>query len=343
VLERYIKKFLTLRTDKNRNKWSGITKHQAPHKPLLLLSVMDLFAQGQITENFIEPSFELVETFNAYWAGIMPLGSKGNMAYPFPRLHNDEIWRLIKAPGFKGSINIQSISSMVKLRAVCSGAKLDNQLFKLMSQSETREHLRTVLINSYFAEEIRARVLECGHVNIKAYEYSKELLKGAKDIEKPWDKIEPDVQAKKVRDQGFRKAIITLYEHRCALCGIRMLTPEGHTIVEAAHVIPWSESRDDSPANGMALCRLCHWSFDEGLMSVGAKYEVLVSKSVSLNRNYPGHILTLSDRNIIKPEKIDFWPDQKNLEWHRGKVFCRQGFFQGLRSSPAGFENRHSG
>jgi len=322
VLERYIKKFSTLRTDKNRNRWSGITKHQAPHKPFLLLSVIDLFAQGQITRNFIEPSFELADTFNTYWGGIMPPGSKGNMAFPFPRLHNDGIWKLIPAPGFEGLINIESISSMLRLRAVCSGAKLDDELYRLASQPETREQFRAAIINTYFAEEIQPRVLECGHVNIKAYEYSKVLLKEAKDIEKPWDKIEPDDQAIKVRYQGFRKAIVTLYEHRCALCGIRMLTPEGHTIVEAAHVKPWSESRDDSPANGMALCRLCHWSFDEGLMSVGTKYEVLVSKSVSLNQNYPGHIMTLSDRHIIKPDKMDFWPDQKNLEWHRGKVYC---------------------
>ena len=36
-------------------------------------------------------------------------------------------------------------------------------------------------------------------------------------------------------------------------------------------LISWSESRDDRPTNGLALCRLCHWSFDEGLMSVGGK------------------------------------------------------------------------
>ncbi|MBW1799889.1 MAG: HNH endonuclease [Deltaproteobacteria bacterium] len=41
-----------------------------------------------------------------------------------------------------------------------------------------------------------------------------------------------------------------------------------------------SASRDDGPSNGMALCRLCHWYFDEGLMSVGKGYEVLVSKRI---------------------------------------------------------------
>ncbi|MFO7461431.1 MAG: HNH endonuclease [Desulfatiglandales bacterium] len=86
--------------------------------------------------------------------------------------------------------------------------------------------------------------------------------------------------AVRIRDQGFRKAIVTIYDHRCALCGIRMLTPDGHTVVEAAHIKPWSESHDDKPTNGLSLCRLCHWSFDEGLMSVGAKYEVLVSRRV---------------------------------------------------------------
>ncbi|RJQ56375.1 MAG: hypothetical protein C4530_14615 [Desulfobacteraceae bacterium] len=57
--------------------------------PILMLSVMDLFAQGSIAENFIEPSFELVDTFNLYWVRIMPPGAKTSMAYPFPRLKTD--------------------------------------------------------------------------------------------------------------------------------------------------------------------------------------------------------------------------------------------------------------
>ena len=72
-----------------------------------------------------------------------------------------------------------------------------------------------------------------------------------------------------VRDQAFRKTVVTLYDHRCAMCGIRMLTPDGHTVVQAAHVKPWRVSYDDRPTNGMALCRLCQWYFDEGLMTTG--------------------------------------------------------------------------
>jgi len=66
-LDQYLKIFSRLRTDKNRKRWSALTTYQAPHKPFLLLSIMDLIAQGSITQNFIEPSFELLDTFNRHF------------------------------------------------------------------------------------------------------------------------------------------------------------------------------------------------------------------------------------------------------------------------------------
>ena len=220
-----LQKLLKLKTDKSRTRWTRLTCNRAPHKPFLLLSVMDHFAQGLITGNFIESSFDLVETFNIYWQSIMPLGTKGNMAYPFPRLQTDGIFQLVNAPDFNGKIDPNSISSMKKLREVCAGAKLDDDLFQLFCNPETREQLRASVINHYFAEEIRPAVLECGNVNIRAYEYSQKLLK----LNETQTPFEDNLQNKKVRDQGFRKAIVTLYDHRCAMCGIRMLTPEPRT------------------------------------------------------------------------------------------------------------------
>jgi putative restriction endonuclease len=322
MLKNYLHKFSNLRTDRNRNRYPAYTSHRAPHKPFLLLSIMDLIAQGAITHNLIKPSFELVEMFNGYWNSIMPLGSKMSMAYAYPRLKTDGFWQLIPNPGFESQINI-NFSSMTKLREVCAGARMDEDLFQLMCKPETREQLRATLIERYFAPEIRVKVLEQGHLNYAAYQYSEELLKVAeekKDFGKAKDESGWD---KKIRDSGFRRTIVTLYRHRCALCGIRMLTPEGHTIVDAAHIKPWKDSFDDRPTNGMALCKLCHWSFDKGLMSVSKKYQVLVSKRVMLEQNFPGHILTLTDRPIFTPEKENFWPAQDNLNWHRRNTFSK--------------------
>jgi putative restriction endonuclease len=211
---------------------------------------------------------------------------------------------------------------MPKLREIYTGAKLDDELFQYFCNPETREKLRATLIHTYFVSEIRPILVEQGVVNLAAYQYSHELIQNFRQMPLWGKETDETEKSRKVRNQGFRKAITQLYDHRCALCGIRMLTPEGHTVVEAAHIKPWSESHDDRPTNGFALCRLCHWSFDEGLMGVGKDYEVLVSKRVRTEQNYLGHILTLIDRPIFKPAEKIYWPDKNNLEWHRKKKFA---------------------
>ncbi|MGD9082213.1 MAG: hypothetical protein PVJ50_04740 [Desulfobacterales bacterium] len=63
-LDQYLKSFSHLRTYKDRKKWSALTTYQAPLKPLLLLSIMDLIAQGLIAGNFIEPSLDTRNNYN---------------------------------------------------------------------------------------------------------------------------------------------------------------------------------------------------------------------------------------------------------------------------------------
>ena len=309
-------------TDRGRDRYPGITYHRASHKPFLLFSIMDLIAQGRITQNLIEPSYELVDTFNTYWAAIMPPGSTTSMAYPFSRLKTDGFWERIPKPGYDPNVEY-NVKSMSRLRDMDVGAKMDDELFGYLCNHETRERLRAVLINTYFVPEIRPLVEKQGKLNYDAYQYSQTLLKMAEPKVQYGEGGEEDDFQERVRDQGFRKAVVSLYEHRCALCGIRMLTPDGHTVVEAAHIKPWSEGHDDRPTNGLALCRLCHWSFDEGLMSVGVKYEVLVSKRVQIEQNLPGHVLTLRDRHIFTPNEDQYWPTQDNFDYHRKNAFLK--------------------
>ena len=41
MLTHYLKTFSTLRSDTSRTRWTAATKFRAPHKPLLLLAVID--------------------------------------------------------------------------------------------------------------------------------------------------------------------------------------------------------------------------------------------------------------------------------------------------------------
>jgi putative restriction endonuclease len=129
MLEKYLKSFSTLRTAKNKKGWSALTCHQAPHKPFLLLSVLDLVAQGSITDNLIKPSFELVEIFNLYWTTIMPAGSRGLISYPFYHMRTEDFWELRPNPGYKDQPGL-TISSMTKLRKIYAGACIDDDLFQ---------------------------------------------------------------------------------------------------------------------------------------------------------------------------------------------------------------------
>ncbi|MFC1515798.1 hypothetical protein ACFL7E_03465 [Thermodesulfobacteriota bacterium] len=199
MLDKYLKSFSRLRTDKNRKRWSALTTHQAPHKPFLLLSIMDLVAQGAITQNFIKPSFELVDTWNGYWSSIMPLGSKTSMSYPFYHMRTEPFWKLITNEGYKDQSGL-TVSSMVKLREIYSGAKTDDELYQVMCDLQNREQLRAVLVETYFAPEVRTKVIDQGHLNLSAYEYSQKLLKVAewkKQFEKPEDETN---WQKRIRD-----------------------------------------------------------------------------------------------------------------------------------------------
>ena len=60
MLEKYLQMFANLRTDRGRDRYPEITYHCAPHKLFLLLSVMDLIAQGRITQNLIESFHNLL-------------------------------------------------------------------------------------------------------------------------------------------------------------------------------------------------------------------------------------------------------------------------------------------
>jgi putative restriction endonuclease len=115
--------------------------------------------------------------------------------------------------------------------------------------------------------------------------------------------------------------VVTAYDHRCALCGTRVRTLEGHTAVDAAHIIPWSVNRDDRPANGLALCRTCHWAFDEGLLGISHEYEVTGSDLLWNVDNIPGYLEGLKGDMIAWPVDSAYWPSHESLgsaPWKRG-------------------------
>lgn len=318
----YLHQFSRLRTDRTGG-WTATTMNQAPHKPILLLSVLDLFAQGRITSNLIEITPELGELFATYWSKVMPPERRGNLALPFFHLRSSGFWHLLPQPGQETALEaVRQVDTLNRLGKLALGACLDDELFQLLQTAETRNALRTTLIQTYFAPEDHSDLLALGEINLQTSVYSQHLIEQARQQVKETPG-EDDAYQPIVRDQGFRKAVVRIYDHRCAFCGVRMLTSDGRTAVDAGHIIPWSISHDDDPHNGMAMCGLCHWTFDQGLLGVSARYLVLLSGELRIIQNVPGHLLTLESRSIIGPAEQALWPHLGALDWHRENVFRR--------------------
>jgi len=97
----YIKHFASLNRAPGAT-WTEATKRKAPHKPLLLMAVLDLVHRGVITAPFIAVTGDLVELnelFNLYWRRIIPLSQASSIAFPFSRLDREPFWELVPQPG----------------------------------------------------------------------------------------------------------------------------------------------------------------------------------------------------------------------------------------------------
>ena len=282
----------------------------------MLLSVLDLFELGEVSSNLIEITEDLLDLFDNYWVRALPFRKPSTLTMPFVRLESDGFWQIarrVEGESLTGSPE----KSVAQLQGRVFGACLDESLYQFLQAKENRKLLRSVLVSDrYFSNEARESLLQQGFVNKEAFMYSEELLKNPKDP-KVGEALSLEEEYVPVRDQGFRRAVVKAYDHRCALCGIRVRTLDGHTLVEAAHIVPWSETRDDRPVNGLALCRTCHWTFDERLLSVSREYVVVTSKQLNVPGNLSGYLMNLEGRAIFVPSQESYRPDRDSLEWHR--------------------------
>ena len=88
-------------------------------------------------------------------------------------------------------------------------------------------------------------------------------------------------------------------------------------MVDTCHIVPFSESHDDSIGNGMALCPNLHRAFDRGLISISDEYTVLVNTNFAEDTQ---SVFSLSqfDGQLIKlPYKESLFPDRNRLAAHR--------------------------
>jgi putative restriction endonuclease len=139
-------------------------------------------------------------------------------------------------------------------------ASLDPELFLLLQRPDAREVFRQAIIEKHLAH-YHTLVENASIENHLISEAAQKLRQQAAS-----GKHEDDEATSPARSVAFRQEIMRLYDYTCSACRIRIITPDGRSVVDAAHIIPFSESYDDGIGNGLALCKLHHWAFYTGLL-----------------------------------------------------------------------------
>jgi putative restriction endonuclease len=309
VLPHYLNKIERLRIDRSHGK-------PAPHKPILLLAVIDLFEQGAMTINKIEPSPPIVESFLKFWH-LVSL-EKPRIFLPFFHLKSDKFWHLHAKAGNEQMLAMtKQANSMTQLASIVEFASLDEDLFLLLQRADAREAIRRKIIEVYFpeqAEMFRAVIAENQEINA----LENLLLESAENKNADVSKTVTDTPKRNI---AFRRAIIRLYDYTCAACRLRIITLDGETAVEAAHIFPFAKSYDDSIGNGLSLCPLHHWSFDKGLFSIDDDYKMIVSGNFEESGNEAFLLRSLQAKEIYLPKEKPFRPSLTMIRWHRQNSF----------------------
>lgn len=310
-LGHYCQKFSRLRVDRAR----GI----APHKPILLLSIIDLIEQGLLRENRIFLSPELIASFLKFWSQLASEPHRSDIALPFFHLRGDLFWHLKANPGYEGAIASRQVrlKTINALREAVQYAYLDDELFDHLQDPNSRFNLVSTLITAWFSDKTDY-VQRLWRVDALQDEEN-QLRQGGGAVYQPEDL--KDEARTIVRDAAFRRVVVSIYEHRCAFCELQVIDALGQNIVDGSHIKPFAMFYDDQIDNGISLCKNHHWAFDRGWFSISDNYTLLVSEGLREESPKATPMKEFRGQPIRLPAEEQYFPRLEALRWHREHIF----------------------
>jgi putative restriction endonuclease len=188
----WLHKFATLRIDRARG-------NPAPHKPLLLLVIMEMAEKGEIASREVTLSPDLAFRFCVFWSVVAQRRKQSpEVRLPFHHLGSSAMWQPLTADG-KPSPD-KKLTTMVRL---------DPTFFNCLVDQRFRERARRILIETepYFRPEERPSLYSM--LNIKP---------PAPEVHENEELYRVSVQTG--RDARFRiEVVVIAYKYTCALTG----------------------------------------------------------------------------------------------------------------------------
>lgn len=308
-LSTYLQKFSKLK--------QGITKFgKAPHKAVMLLSVLQLFKSKVIRQNRIEVSPELVFLFKTNWSALVQTDNVCNFALPFWHLKGEPFWHLKAKMGYDKMIHSKvSVSSLGVLNQYAQYANLDDALFQLMCDEVSNEQLQQQLLALYFPHSV-SQLSNAAYVTNDLFN---EL--GGKIVSESAVQYQTEIKALIsqnneeevfIRGGMFKRMIPKIYQNTCCISGWRVDALMNISMIDACHIIPFAESHDDTITNGIALCPNLHRAFDRGLIGINEDYRVVLSKNFKEN-DATYQLTQFAGKDILLPSHPAHHPSKEAL------------------------------
>lgn len=305
--EYYIKCFSELR----RNKEKG----GAPHKPILLLSIIDAISKGLVSSNRIYVTPELIAIFRHIWNSLpIQEGHLAKFATPFFHMRTEPFWMLVPNKGRETILQrYSSITDFSSLAKNVSHAIIDEELYQILLNKTNREILTSHILSTYFNGTTD---------NFTGYSTDSVIISALQENAVDYNFTDKVIEQESsyCRCDLFKKEIPRIYNFTCAISGLRVTYMESTvSMVDACHIVPFSESHDDSIKNGIALSPNLHRAFDRGLISISDEYTVLVSKSLIEDKNSAYNLSQFKGKRIHLPYDESLYPSLENIAYHRQK------------------------
>lgn len=292
-----------------------------PHKICMLLAVLDLARAGLLKQNRIVYGPALLERYVGFFQTVRLPNQHPSPNLPFFHLRGaltdgrPSFWHLKPLPGREQAV--AAMTAAPRPSAIANNiafATLDDELFDLLQLLGSVDALGDALARHWFKQglsDLNAAVRAASQIS----RYERVLRDDLPlTVEEP-----PPPRA--VRDPAFRRVVLESYDYRCAATGLRVvLNDNTEAMVEAAHIVPFSESQDDDPRNGIALTPNMHWAMDRNLIAPGPDF--LWHVSSALDDRIPDFraFAELDGRRIFKPGEVRRIPKQDALRWRLDRL-----------------------
>ncbi|MFN3194224.1 MAG: HNH endonuclease [Aureliella sp.] len=273
-------------------------RNNAPHKPLLLLTVLDLAEAGQLPSESVSLTPEIAFRFETF-AQIVAYRrtQRIDIRMPFHHLKSDGFWQAYAED-----------RSPSKHRSVTQYVVPDPGFVEACSDASFREAARRLIIAKHFEPAERNAFY---HMVGLAIPDDDQIARDANfEI--------PEGAERAGRNGRFRIDVAAAYAFTCGLTGYRITTLDGGSIVDAAHIHQFADSRNNDPRNGLALSKNAHWLFDRGLWSIDDDFRVLVAAH-DFAESCPDQtsLAEYHGERLRLPINEQLWPDRRHCRWHR--------------------------